>query len=91
MRQTLWSEQLILHKDDELIKVDDYLHLYIIASGNAELKNKEYKISNKNLKDTWQSQLLNPDKYKIISPEDFLQPVVDKYPELKNYLEKRYW
>ena len=40
---------------------------------------------------TWRSMLTDPTKYVIIDPEKLFTPIVDSYPELSQYLEKRYW
>ena len=41
MRQTLWSEQMIVHKNTETIKVDDYIHIHVIPSENKEYLDDE--------------------------------------------------
>ena len=92
MRQTLWAEQMIIKKDSERIKADDYIHVHIIPDENTELLNKNYKYSEKPLLDSWQSNLKNKEKYKIISPESFIRNIdTVKYQELINYLQTRYW
>ena len=46
----------------------------------------------KNMEATWRENLSNQNKYKIISPKKLLEKIdSEKYADLKNYLEKRYW
>ncbi|MDR1073410.1 MAG: hypothetical protein LBL45_07025 [Treponema sp.] len=92
MRQTLWAEQIIQKKTDEKIKADNYMHLHIIPNENKDLLNRMYSCSKMNMEDTWRKCIVNQDKYKIISPQDFLKNVSgEKYNELKKYLSVRYW
>jgi hypothetical protein len=92
MRQTLWAEQIIIHKEGEKIKADDYFHVHIIPNENDELLYKDYKTSNKPLRETWLDNLNDKEKYIIISPMDFLKNIDNnKYNELFNYLQNRYW
>lgn len=39
----------------------------------------------------WCKMLNDPTKYVIIDPKKLFAPIVDSYPELSQYLEKRYW
>jgi hypothetical protein len=93
-RQTLWAEQILKNKP-EGFGADDYLHLHVIPDGNAQLLNKTYPCSGKNMEATWRSCLADPSKYVVISPEKLWsrQDVnADKGMEqLRNYLKKRYW
>ena len=92
MRQTLWAEQIIQRKTNEKIKADNYIHLHIIPKENKDLLNRLYLCSKMNMEDTWRKCIVNQNKYKIISPHDFLRKVSDvKYNELKKYLSLRYW
>jgi len=92
MRQTLWAEQFIQKKTDEKIKADNYMHLHIIPKENKDLLNRIYSCSKMDMENTWRKCIVNQDKYKIISPQDFLRNVSDtKYNELKKYLSVRYW
>ncbi|MDR0334104.1 MAG: hypothetical protein LBI15_11680 [Dysgonamonadaceae bacterium] len=96
MRQTLWAEQMIAHKNCEKISAEDFIHAHIIPSENQNLLKIEsrykYKCSEKDMKTTWRDNLQNQNKYKIISPKDLLANIdLNKYAELKKYLEKRYW
>lgn len=93
MRQTLWAEQVIINKEDEVLKADDYLHIHVIPKNNINLLQKIYKVSAKNMEDTWRGQLEDNKKHIIIDPKDFLSPLedVEKYSELISYLNQRYW
>lgn len=37
MRQTLWAEQMVAHKNSETIVADDFIHIHVIPSENSEL------------------------------------------------------
>ena len=92
MRQTLWAEQMIKNKDNETVKADDFIHVHIIPRENSDLLEKIYPCSNKNMETTWCEHLQNQSKYKIISPKELLANIdTNKYADLKDYLEKRYW
>ena len=92
MRQTLWAEQMIKHKNDELIKADDFLHIHVIPPENYDLLRKIYRCSNEEMEKTWRSCLANTAKYIIISPSDLLSPIDNElYGELLSYLRTRYW
>lgn len=92
MRQTLWAEQIIKHKDVESIKVDDYMHIHVIPFENYELLKKTYRCSGKGLEATWRSCIKIQEKYNIISPKSFLAPIDPiRYKDLIIYLNKRYW
>ncbi len=92
MRQTLWTEQIIANKGTEIIQADDYIHIHVIPAENRELLNKVYLCSGKEMEETWRSCLKDQSKYRIISPEILLSPVIDMgYQSLCQYLEQRYW
>jgi hypothetical protein len=92
MRQTLWAEQMIQHKNDERIKADNYIHTHIIPDGNDELLYRTYKISKKPLQESWLDNLKDKEKYVIISPKNFMIDIdKNKYSDLLNYLQNRYW
>lgn len=80
MRQTLLCEQLI-----KAGYADDFFHINIIPEKHTELREAV---------ETGFIPMLNDEtKFKIIDPEDFLVPIKENnlYPELIDYLEKRYW
>ncbi|GHT79738.1 hypothetical protein FACS1894104_4940 [Actinomycetota bacterium] len=89
MRQTLWAEQLLIHKVPGY-EADDYLHLHIIPDENAELLNKKYPCSGKGMKETWKSCLVDPGKYIVISPKD-LWDKQEPDTDICRYLKHRYW
>ena len=92
MRQTLWAEQMIKNKEAETIKADNYLHIHVVPKENEALLNKKYKCSGLDMEGTWRNCLKDNLKYRIISPEDFLQNIETKnYSELIDYLVTRYW
>nr|WP_300001569.1 hypothetical protein [Tissierella sp.] len=92
MRQTLWAEEIIHHKDSETIKADDYIHINVIPSENYNLLNKKYCSSEENMETTWRNHLIDQSKYVIISPESVLSSIdINNYKNLIQYLEKRYW
>lgn len=92
MRQTLWAEQMIEHKDIEWIKANHFLHIHVIPSANSSLLNKKYKCTDKQMEESWKSHLLL-DCYQTITPEKLLSPLKgnDDYSELISYLQIRYW
>ncbi len=92
MRQTLWAEQMIAHKDIETIKADDFIHIHVIPDGNHELLAKIYKCSDKAMSKSWYSCLKNKDKYILRSPQSLLAPIQNpQYQNLLFYLKERYW
>ena len=92
MRQTLWAEQMIVHRNTEEISAEDFIHAHIIPRENSDLLEKTYPCSGKNMEATWRENLSDQSKYKIISPKELLGKInSEKYADWKNYLEKRYW
>lgn len=92
MRQTLWAEQMVLHREEEWIQADRFLHLNVILEENAELLDAKYGERGLGLEDTWRA-MLKKDSYQIISPKALLSPLADntKYADLSRYLSLRYW
>lgn len=85
MRQTLLAEQII--KTNECgIEADDYIHIVVCPQGNKELRNDIQ---------TFRGTLSEKGKqrFHIIDPQDLLAPLKgnDKYADLLDYLQKRYW
>ncbi len=92
MRQTIWAEQMIRHRNTETIDADDYIHIHVIPDENNELLNKTYPYSGKGMEETWRACLKDQSKYIIIPPSELLAPVIDRqYGALLEYLENRYW
>ena len=92
MRQTLWAEQMIKHRDEEWVRADKFLHIHIIPAENKDLLDMAYLKTGKGMEESWRSQLLQ-DIYQIINPEALLSPLKgnSKYSDLINYLTIRYW
>lgn len=93
MRQTLWAEQMVAHKEQEIIKADDFLHIHAVPSHNHTLLRKKYKVTGKDMEDSWRECLVDQSKYTIVDPSKLLAPLreFDKYKELLDYLQQRYW
>lgn len=91
MRQTLWAEKMVLNKDSERLKADNYLHVHVIPSENDELLLKKYKVSGEEMEKSWRKMLTDQSKYVIIDPENLLAPIASQYPALIDYLSTRYW
>ncbi|NVO04271.1 MAG: hypothetical protein HXX09_16380 [Bacteroidetes bacterium] len=94
MRQTLLAWQMVENKKAEL-NADDWLHFDVIPENNLKLR---YQVPSPDLiktgiEDAWKSQLKNPEKYNIITPQKLLKPLLfeAKYRNFINYLNIRYW
>ncbi len=92
MRQTLWAEQMIKHRDEEWVKADKFLHVHVIPAENKDLLDMAYLKTGNGMEESWRSQLLQ-DIYQIITPEALLSPIKgnSKYSDLIHYLTIRYW
>lgn len=93
MRQTLLAHNMV--KAGEY-GATDYMHLHIIPQSNKELLTVNTaigKLVGNTLTETWSNLLKNPDKYKVIHPEDFLNPAVNcsDTKAIISYLKERYW
>jgi len=92
MRQSLWAEQMIAHRNSEKISAENFIHTHIIPRENNNLLGKKYSCSGNDMETTWRKHLKDQSKYKIISPDELLANIdTKKYADLKNYLQKRYW
>ena len=92
MRQTLWVEQMIKHKNDEIIKADNFIHVHIIPNENTELLDLKYQVTGLPMKESWMNNLKYKEKYKIITPMELINGIDKvKNRELINYLSNRYW
>ena len=91
MRQTLWAENIVKHSKGEPFEAEDYLHIHVIPNENKDLLDKKYRVSGKNMEETWRSMLNDQSKYIIVDPQKLFEPITGKYPELAEYLKKRYW
>ncbi len=91
MRQTLWAEQVVAHKEMLQLKADDYFHIHVVPNENEDLLCKKY-FNGENMEITWKNSLQNQEKYTLITPQNFLKNISRvKYQDLINYLEIRYW
>ncbi len=83
---------VIAHKETELIKADDFIHVHVIPKENTQLLYRKYRYSEKGLEDTWRSQIIDQNKYKWVTPEDITRVIrlSGKYIELVKYLTIRY-
>ena len=92
MRQTLLGWTMIENKEYGAV---DWLHLHIIPNENKELRERitSKNLQGKTLEESWKLQLKNPEKYIVISPEKFLEPIADLQDtkSLIDYLTNRYW
>jgi hypothetical protein len=94
MRQTLLGWKMVEAKE---YGCDEYIHLHIIPKGNVELRRNitspSLKPIGKDMSDVWKNLLKDPDKYRVISPDDFLSPLTNekKAEEFLKYLKTRYW
>lgn len=91
MRQTLWAEQMILHKDTERIKADYFMHIHVIPSADVDLLDKEYRLTGEGMEKSWRRMLKDQSKYVIVDPKHFIAPIKSSYPELWDYLSTRYY
>lgn len=95
MRQTLWAEQMIKHRKEEVIQADDFIHVHVVPSGNKELLQKDYthiRGGGKDMMTTWTDQLKEPNKYVLISPDKLFSKLpCDKWRDLICSLKARYW
>ncbi len=93
MRQTLWAEQVVAHKESscEPLKADNYLHIHIIPQENSDLLDKRYKVTGEGMEKSWRACIEDQSKYVIVSPAQFLSPLESEHKELTEYLRERYW
>jgi hypothetical protein len=95
MRQTIWAEQMIVYSDVEKVNADDFIHIYVFPKENESLlKARSPGVGEGvGVEEIWRSLIKDQSKFKIITPEDLLKPICleEKYSDLINYLEIRYW
>ena len=91
MRQTLWAENMVKHNTVERLSADDYLHIHVIPRENGDLLDKRYKVSGKGMEEAWRDMLTDQSKYIIIDPATLFAPIANRYPDLAEYLQSRYW
>lgn len=68
-----------------------YLHIHVIPKNNVDLLQKTYKFSHQNMEVTWRNMLNEQSKYIIIDPQELMNPIKNRCPELYDYLETRYY
>jgi hypothetical protein len=92
MRQTLLGWTMTENKEYGAV---DWLHLHIILRENKELRERitSKNLKGKTLEESWKLQLKHPEKYIVISPEQFLEPITELQDtkSLTDYLTNRYW
>lgn len=92
MRQTLLAWTMTENNEYGAV---DWLHLHIIPEKNKELRKRitSKNLKGKTLEESWKLQLKNPEKYIVISPEQFLEPItgLQDTKSLIDYLTNRYW
>ena len=91
MRQTLLVENMVKNSEGERLVAEDYLHIHVIPKTNSELLNRPFKVSGMTMEATWRNMLTDQTKYVIVDPADLMRPVAERYPDLCNYLTKRYF
>ena len=93
MRQTLWAECICNSKDEKILPAKHFVHIHVCPKDNKELLNKHYvEVTNKNtMEEAWREMLTDQSLYHLIDPKDLMEPIAKKYPDLYNYLKKRYW
>lgn len=92
MRQTLLGWKMVQAGE---YGCDEYIHLHIIPAENRELKERVTSpdLAGDSMSEAWKNVLLEPARYRVISPEKFLQPgkVCRDTAAIFSYLERRYW
>jgi len=94
MRQTLLGWKMVQNRE---CQCDELLHLHVIPSGNVELRDRVtspgLRSKGSNMSEAWKSVLKEPNRYIVITPEDFLKPALDceDTHSIVAYLKKRYW
>jgi hypothetical protein len=91
MRQTLLVENMVKKSKGERLQAEDYLHIHVIPKTNSELLNRPFKVSGMTMEATWRSMLADQTKYVIVDPADLMRSISERYPDLCNYLTKRYF
>ncbi len=92
MRQTLLGWKMVRSLE---YNCDEYIHLHIIPSKNRELKEQVTSpdLIGETMSEAWQNVLREPERYQVISPEEFLLPIngcLDT-SAIFTYLNRRYW
>ncbi len=92
MRQTLLGWKMVQHNE---YGCDEFIHVHVIPEENIELKKRITSpgLKGRDISEAWKNVLREPQRYSVISPEDFLQPARDcsDTKSLTSYLKERYW
>ena len=93
MRQTLWAECICRNKGEKVLPAEHFVHIHVCPKDNRELLNKCYsEVTDKSsMEEAWREVLTDQSLYHLVDPKELLQPIAQKYPELYNYLQGRYW
>ncbi|MDD4636993.1 MAG: hypothetical protein PHI48_07590 [Bacteroidales bacterium] len=92
MKQTLWAEQLLNHKDQEVLKADACCHIHVVPKENVQLRSKGVRQTGYmdgerpagckpglSMEETWRNCLKsNEVQYKVVDPE-VIADVLAKY------------
>ena len=90
MRQTLWAEEQIAHRDKETVQADDFIHVHVIPSSNRQLLYKRYP-GGQGMEMTWRGCLRDQGKYVVIDPGALIAPLSGgPHDALFRYLDARY-
>lgn len=89
MRQTLLVNEMVRLKDYD---AEEYLHVHVIPNGNRQLLSKKYDWTDTlGLEQTWKSYLSEPERYKVLSPNDLIGSIGErKYSDTLDYIRNRY-
>jgi hypothetical protein len=92
MRQTLLGWKMVQAGEYEC---DEYIHIHVIPENNIELRESvtSPRLKGDTMSEAWKSVLQEPERYIVISPENFLEPASGcaDTKAIMSYLEKRYW
>jgi len=92
MRQTLLGWKMVQAGE---YKCDEYIHVHVIPENNVELRGRvtSPKLKGDSMAEAWKSVLIASERYKVISPEEFIKPafICPDTRSIRAYLEKRYW
>jgi len=92
MRQSLLGWKMVNANE---YNCDEYIHLYIVPNGNNELllTNTSQGLLGTSVKEAWENALKRPNLFRIITPEELLEPLKNEYntQNFFNYLKERYW
>jgi len=92
MRQTLLGWKMTSACE---YNCDEYIHLHVIPAGNTILRNTitSPALQGSSMSDAWQRLLRSPERYRVLSPWQLLQPLANVTNQLPllGFLHRRYW